>query len=763
MKHKTIIIILIITFSSISSSTIISQAELKDSDRPLSESVSDLNKEEMQNLLAEETQEVKQWSKLEKISSTEDLEVTKINNYLPIKQIQSFDTEEYWLLNFTYNQVYSWTFNQNKEGTVFQYNLNETFTITLFAFFPVVLAIYRNDTSTSDSHIQIITEAIVDPRFEGKAGILFEFNFEFVFSANILGFKPTIGPGNIPLSHEKSWTYDTPLDGDLSLGKKDFLFPVIPQFPFLKLGASIEPRIDSDFSAQLRANDSHINLSQNKLNWDKSNSIQSFSAYIPEFYAEPTAIIDLFDFNMVITLNLDFFLTAKLDVLILRNFPLRLKLFSFPIGKIDLECENIETINLDTAITPSEKLPFVYGVWYDYSDSLGDNDWIIEPDEIIDFNFYITNLGEGSALSVNTTVSSDNVTVTGTDSTNVLIRNIGSFEVMTGFQFTVPAGYTEDIVIITASFEYFSVNGSYFVDTYDMYFRVVDSTDTYLEVSNIFFEHDSDYWYSGDEIDIAFELTNRGARDIYYADVSVFAGTDTDMINTATLTSSITNASSSMLSPGESVILGNISVDAPTAHDDGLIYLYLDVYYEDDTYGYIDPLDFAIPVYVPKPDFSIISAVGYETDMDGYFEAGETVYIEFTIENIGNGFGYDIAGYLTSDSTDLNFTEPNVYFNNLAPTVSDTSSYAILEIPLTARNQTANFTLYIAAYDSKGHLVTQQILITIAIVELPSPEISLLYYVLDDDLYGDGDQKTQDYEHRRENSGRYPPRDHTGL
>ena len=113
--------------------------------------------------------------------------------------------------------------------------------------------------------------------------------------------------------------------------------------------------------------------------------------------------------------------------------------------------------------------------------------------------------------------------------------------------------------------------------------------------------------------------------------------------------------------------------------------------------------------------------------MDGYFEAGETVFIEFTIENIGNGNGYGVEGYLTSDSTDLNFTEPYIYFNNLAPTESDTSSYAILEIPLTAKNQTANFTLYLTAFDSKGHLITQQILITITLVELPSPEINLLY------------------------------------
>jgi len=739
MKNKALIIIIAITFSLICTPSAFSQPEVITEDTPISDAITDLNENQLENLLAEDTTEVEQVSKLEKVSSSDELELTKLTDYMPTKQIQSFDTEEYWLLNFTFVEIYSWYFHQENSGSIFEYNLNETFTITMFAFFPVILAIYKNDTSTTDQHMNVITKAIVDPNFKGKAGFIFEFDFEFLLQANLWGFNPKVGPGDIPLSYEKIWEYDTPLDGELALAQIDFLFSVIPQFPPLKLGCTIEPKLDSDFSASLRANDTELELSQDKLNWFKSDSIQSFSVYIPEFFTEDTAVIDLFDFNMEVSLNLAFFLTIKLDLPILRSYPLRIKLFSIPIASINLECENIETINIETDIVPTDKLPFVYGVDYSYSDQLGDNDGIIEPGETIDFALSIVNLGEGSALSLNTSVYSDNVTVTGTDSVDLLLRNRGNIEIQTGFQFVVPVSYTGDYVEVRANFEYYSVNGTYIVDYFDMYFRIVDSSDTYLEVSEIYYDHPEDKWYSGDDIDISFLLTNRGARDIYYADIYLFAGYDTDVINTATLTSSITNASTSVLSIGESVVLGNISISSTVDHDDALIFLFLDVYYEDDTFSYIDILDRAIPIFVPKPEFSILSAVGYETDADGLFEAGETIYAVFEIENIGQGNGYSIEGFLSSDNPDLNFTDPDVWFYDLAPSESDTSSYAIFNVPLTARNQTANFTLYLTAEDSKGHIITQQFLIVLEIVEAPSPEISLLYYGIDDSIYGDDD------------------------
>ncbi|MHA1222769.1 MAG: hypothetical protein ACTSP3_05845 [Candidatus Heimdallarchaeaceae archaeon] len=739
MKKSTIFLLVLLSFSFLCQPIINKEITTVQAGSPISEAIAEIGDEELSKTLAAETEINIQYSKLEKIDSAEELKLEKLENYSLIKNSIVYDSTEYWLLNFTYYRVYSWTFCQNNTGKVFTYNMNETFTITLYAFFPVILAIYRNDTITTDNNIQVITEAIVDPNYKGKAGILFKFDFEFLFAAKFFGLNPTIGPGLIPLSYEKFWEYDTPLDGDLALGKKDMLFPVIPQFPVLKLGASVEPRIDSDFQASLRTNDSGIDLSQNFIEWRKSNSIQSFSAYVPEFFAKDLTIIELFDFDMIITLNLDFFLTVKLDVPILRNFPLRLKLFSFPIGSINLDCENIKTLNIETSVTPSDKLPFVYVISYGFFDGQGNDNQIIEPGEDIDFYLYITNLGDGSALNINTTVSSDNVTVTGTDSIPLLERNRGNIEILSNFQFNVPSGYTDDFVFITVSYEYLSVNGTYLTDTYDLSFIVVDPADTYLEVSTVYVEHDADNWYAGDEIDIYFNVTNRGARSINYAEISVFAAYDTDIINPATLTSSITNTSTSVLLVGESVILGNISVSAPADHDDALIFLYLDVYYEDDTYSYADPLVGTLQVFVPKPEFDLISAIGYETDADGYFEAGETVDIEFTIENIGVGSGYNIFGIITSNNPDLNITTAEVFFADLNPTELGLSTRAMIDIPLTAINQTAYFTLYLIAEDSKGHLVTQEIIISIDITEAPLPEIDLLYYVLDDTLFGNGD------------------------
>lgn len=738
MKRKTIVLLILLIASSFTSLPVTAYASNIDEDELVSNVLSDIENNDLSELLKEDTKSITQYSNLEEISSKENLEITKLPNYEHIKNSVIYDNVEKWLLNFSYLKVFSISFQQNKTGSILRYNCNETITLTLYAFFPVILEIYKNDSVSTDSYYNVITRAIVDENFKGRAGFKFEFDFEYFFGAKILMLEPKVGPGFFQFVFEKSWEYDTPLDGNLPLAKWSIPIP-IPPVPVLGLAVDVEPTLDADFTAKLRNNNSDIKLSQTNLSWDKSECLQSFSAYIPEFYFEKQAIFDLFDFEMTITLWLYFYLKIFLNVPILKNFPIRFKLFGFPIlPLVTLTPENVDIINIETAVTPSDKQPFIYGVDFDYSDSQGDNDGIIEPGETIDFSTYITNLGEGSAIAINTTASSDNVTVTGSDSVDLLLRERGNFAEQTGFEYTIPNDYTSNLIFVTLWFEYLAVNGSYKISSYEIIFRVVDSTDTYLEVTGIHADYLGEYWKSGEDITLDFLVTNRGDSNIEYAQLLVYAVFDTDITNPVVLTSTETNITTTTLAYEESAVLGSISLSAPTSHDDAIIFLYIFVYYEDATYSYIDPLNFAIPIFTAKPSFELTSAMAYETDMDEYFEAGETVEIEFTIKNIGDGNGYDITGYVTTDNPDLNFTNTIVEFDNLAPSQTSTSTKAILEIPLTANSQIAIFTLHIRAQDSNGNYVNTEFNITIEITQAPLPEITLLSYILDDSFFGNG-------------------------
>ncbi|MFX1516752.1 MAG: hypothetical protein ACFFC6_10605, partial [Promethearchaeota archaeon] len=445
---------------------------------------------------------------------------------------------------------------------------------------------------------------------------------------------------------------------------------------------------------------------------------------------------DLFDFDMEATLSLVFYLDITIGLAIFK-LPFSFPIFSFPIAKAHLQTENIDSLNLITQVNPSEKLPYVYGVNYNFSDVNGDNDGILEPGDIVDFSVWITNLGDGSALGVNSTVDSLNVTVLGQDSTPFLERNRGNYDLHSGFQFPIPSDYSGSFILANTTFEYLATNGSTYTNIYELYFRVVQSGDSYLEVSDVFLDHLGTYWKTGDPVGIYFNVTNRGSADITYAELSVASAFDTDTINPATLVNEITNSSS--LSIGSSTTLGFVNISTTTTHDDGLIYLYFYVYYEDATYAYTDLLYFAIPVFLSKPEFDIVSAVGYEPDSDGLFEAGETVDIEFTVQNIGESNAFDVSGVITTDNPDLNITKANVIIGDVAAATSTTSTKATIEIPMTARNQTATFTLYLTAKDMKGHEVAQVFNITIDITELPIPVITLLSYSIDDSVYGNSD------------------------
>ncbi|MFX0206215.1 MAG: hypothetical protein ACFFDT_09520, partial [Candidatus Hodarchaeota archaeon] len=539
------------------------------------------------------------------------------------------------------------------------------------------------------------------------------------------------GTGSLPFS--KKWVFDTPMDGKAILEKRGVQFPTT--IPLLNIGVSVGPQIDSDFTASVKSNEA-ARLSTDTLEWRKDGSIQSFSLELPEFYSDNVITTDLFDFDMEFTLSLVFYLDITIGLAIFK-LPFSFPIFSLPIAKAHLQTENIDSLILITQVNPSEKLPYVYGVNYNFSDVNGDKNGILEPGDIVDFSVWITNLGDGSALGVNSTVDSVNVTVSGQDSTPFLERNRGNYDLHSGFQFTIPSDYSGSFILANTTFEYLATNGSTYINIYELYFRVVQPGDTYLEVSDVFLDHPGAYWKTGDPVGIYFNVTNRGSADITYVELSVASAFDTDTINTATLVNGITNSSS--LSIDSSTTLGFVNISTITTHDDGLIYLYFYVYYEDATYAYTDLLYFAIPVFFPKPEFDIVSAVGYEPDSDGLFEAGETVDIEFTVQNIGESNAFDVSGVIITDNPDLNITKANVIIGDVAAAASTTSTKATIEIPMIARNQTATFTLYLIAEDTKGHEVAQVFNITIDITELPIPVITLLSYSIDDSVYGNSD------------------------
>lgn len=685
-------------------------------------------------LLAQESYIQTVYTELEEISGTKDLLVSPLNSIKSSQTSISYDSVDYWLLNFTYNKVYQSKSHQEDTSGIIQYNLNQTITTTFFSSMPVILATYRNNSMNTNDRTQIITQAIVDENYQANAGFSVEFSLDYFFKAQVVGIGPVIGPGTGSLPFIKKWVFDTPMDGKAILGKRGVQFPTT--IPLLNIGVSVGPQIDSDVTASVKSNDSAASLSTNRLEWEKDGNIQSFSVELPEFYPDSVVTTDLFDFDMEFTLSLVFYLDITIGIAIF-TLPFSFPIFSFPIAKAHLQTENIDILNLVTNVNPSENLPFVYGVDYNYTDLKGNNDGILEPGDIVDFSIWVTNLGDGSALAVNSTVDSVNVNVSGQDSTPLLKRNRGNYDLHSGFQFTIPSDYPESFILVNVTFEYLSVNSSTWSNVYELYFRIVHSGNTYLEVSEVFLDHPGDYWKTGDNIGIFFNVTNRGSADIQNAQILVASAYDTDTANTALLVNDQTNVSSVAID--SSTTLGFVNISTTTAHDDGLIYFYFYVYYEDATYAYTDLLYFAIPVFLPKPEFDLLSVVGYEPDSDGLFEAGETVEIEFTVQNVGESNAFDVSGVITTDNPDLNITKANVIIGDVAAATSITSTKATVEIPLTARNQTATFTLYLTAKDMKGHEVAQVFNITIDITELPAPIIALLSYSIDDSVFGNND------------------------
>lgn len=674
------------------------------------------------------------YTELEEISSRNEVEVTPHKSINSIQAGISYDSVEYHLLNFTYNKVYQSQSHQEDNNGIIQYNLNQTITTTVFASMPVMLAVYRNNSVAANDRTQILTQALVDENYKAKMGFSVDFDLDFFFKAQIFGIGPVIGPNDDNLPFDKSWTFNTPMNGQAVLSKVGVSFPSL--IPLLNVGISVGPKIDTDFTASVKSNDSGIDISSDLLNWQKDGAFQAFSVKVPEFFSKDFVTTDLFNFDMEFLLSLVFYLDITIGLPIF-NLPFHFPIFSFPVAVTHLQTENINSLNLVTDVFPSDDLPFVYGVAYNYSDQNGDNDGIVEPGDTINFSVITTNLGDGSALRLNSTADSVNVSISGEDSTPLLLKNRGNYELQKNFYFSIPSDYSGDFILVNVTFEYYSVNGSIWTSLYELYFRVVHSGDTYLEVSDVFLDHPDDYWKSGDQLGIFFNVTNRGSANITNAQILVAEAFDTDMVNTATLISDQTNISS--VNIGISEILGFVNISTTAVHDDGLIYFYFYVYYEDTSFTYTDLLYFAIPIYFPKPVLTLLSSVGYETDSDSLFEANESVEIEFTVQNIGESEAFSVSGYITTDNPDLNITSPQIYIGNLAVSVSDISSRAFVEIPTTAKNQTATFTLHLTTIDAMGHKIYQNFNITLNIVELPPPNISLMSYSIDDSVYGNND------------------------
>ena len=674
------------------------------------------------------------YTELEEISSNSEVEITPLTRISFIQSGISYDSVEYHLLNFTYSKVYQSQSHQEDNHGIIQYNINQTITTTVFASMPVTLAVYQNNSVATNDRTQILTQALINENYKAKMGFSVDFDLEFFFKAQIFGIGPVIGPNDGNLPFDKSWTFNTPMNGQAILGKVGVSFPSL--IPLLNVGVSVGPKIDTDFTASVKSNDSGIDISSDFLNWQKDGTFQAFSIEVPEFFSKDFVTTDLFNFDMEFLLSLVFYLDITIGLPIF-NLPFHFPIFSFPVAVTHLQTENIDILNLVTDVFPSDDLPFVYGVAYNYSDQNGDNDGIVEPGDTINFSVLTTNLGDGSALMLNSTADSVNVSVSGEDSISLLLKNRGNYELQKNFYFSIPSDYSGDFILVNVTFEYYSVNGSIWTSLYELYFRVVHSGDTYLEVSDVFLDHPDDYWKSGDQLGIFFNVTNRGSANITNAQILVAEAFDTDTVNTATLVSDQTNISN--VNIGLSEILGFVNVSTTAVHDDGLIYLYFYVYYEDTSFAYTDLLYFAIPIFFPKPVLTLLSSVGYETDSDSLFEANESVEIEFTVQNIGESEAFSVSGYITTDNPDLNITSPQIYIGNLAVSVSDISSRALVEIPTTATNQTATFTLHLTTIDAMGHKIYQNFNITLDIIELPPPNISLMSYSIDDSVYGNND------------------------
>ncbi|MFQ5981485.1 MAG: hypothetical protein ACE5OZ_25355 [Candidatus Heimdallarchaeota archaeon] len=689
---------------------------------------------DLQQLMSQEAFTQTAYSELNELSSLQDLQISRLKDFERVQSSIIYDSVEFWLLNFTYDKVYQTAVSQLETSGVIQYSLNESIRITVFASLPIILATYRNTSLQTNTQAQIITQAIVNENYPAIMGFSINFDLDYYFKAKVFGFGPEVGPGQINLPFQKTWAFETPMNGKAVLGKVGASFPTL--VPLLGLGVSVGPSIDADFSADVRTNSTGISLSENQLDWETDGSLQSLAMDVPEFYSEETATIDLFDFDMTFSLDLVFYLDVTVG-LPLFNKVFHFPIFAFPVTQTHLTTENLDALYLIADIEPSDDVPFVYGVEYYYADSDGDDDGILELGETVNFSLLITNLGTGSAIAVNTTVSSPNVTVSGQTSAPLLMKNRGNYELQSGFQFTIPSDYSGTFILANASFEYLAVNGSTWTSTYEVYFRVVQPGDTYLEVTEIYLDYPGAYWQSGDELGIYFNVTNRGAAAIENATIWVAAGGDTDITTPASFDSTTTNNSD--LSFGASTILGSINISSPGSHDDGLIYLVFYVYYEDATYAYFDLFYLTLPIFFPKPEFDLISAVGYDTDVDGDFEAGETIEVEFTIQNIGAGVAENTVGVIISDDADLNISVAEAMFGDVGISESQTSTKTKMQIPLTARNQTATFILHLVAFDANGREISQAFNVSMEIVEAPLPQITLLSYTIDDSVYGNGD------------------------
>lgn len=670
---------------------------------------------------------------VEKMSDNK-LDINPLPSYLPKQSSIIYDTYEAYLLNFTYQKIYQINAHQDHSGDIVHYDIDESVEITLFASLPVILLVYRNTTVETDQHTQVITKSILDDNYKARASLSVDFIIDYYFEFDVFSLV-TVGPGSVSIPvFNRNWEFDTPLDGKAILDKVSIPFY---SAGIASIGVAIGPEIDADFTSKVKVNNPNITLSQDELLWDKDGSIQSFSYYVPEFFSEDSILLELFDFNMDLILNLVLYLEIKLDLLLFSktfHFPI----FAFPVTSEQLSCENVSTLNLDTTVIPNDNPPFVYGIDYWYEDTLGDVDGLIERGETIDFGFWLGNIGNGSALKINTTATCDNFTVTGSDSLPILYKNLDNYGYQSGFQFTIPTDFAASYFWIDVLIEYLGVNGTYYSTVYYIYMPCVLPESLFLEVNFVgwILEDMDSYWYSGKDVALYFNVTNRGYYDIDYADITLWGYYDTDQTYPVSYITWYTNWTS--LAVGESAILGYINFSSSLLHDKGLVLVGFDIYYDNATSYNYDYMEFGVPIRIPKPDIDLDAAWVFELgDGDGLWEAGETVELEFDITNWGEGTAYDIYGYLTSSNPDINYTIPEVYFYDLDPYESGTSTRARRIISITAKNQTAYYILHIVAKDLRGNEYYFNFNISTQIVEKPLPELDLLFYDYID--LGDGD------------------------
>lgn len=704
-------------------------AELSGPDREIANTMSWVRENSHQKV-AKSIREVN-YAELVTNSSQSNLEVTKISETTHLKE--GISTTDY-ILNFTHIREYSTQADQ--EGKVLgfiSYKLEESFNMKAYSYFPVVLRVTSTSSVKAGTWTNVETQAFLNPEYTAAIGFTTTAGLSFEFQQDIPFIGDHYGPENLSHTYAKKWEFPTPLNGMFLGAKQEVTVPIPPNIPILRsLGIGVQPKIDADFSANLRSNKNEVVLTNTELDWVEDGSIQSFSFQVPEFTPSEDILLELFDFNMDFSLALDFSLEADIDLWV-TSFDLSLRVYTWELGLIDLPLQG--TLPLSFDVNPTEALPDILGLGYEWTDNDDDQ---LQPGDSVNLTVFYTNIGRAAAHNLSIDVVSENVTTSGSDSIDYLGPEKFDFRSSTNFGFTVPLDYPAFTIWTQIIFTSISPNGTEVTSSYPIPFRVEHPSYAFVQATDDFLIYSQgDVWWSGSQVDLAFRVSNDGDQDVSFTNLNLVSISDTDDSYPVSVVTDVSNDTSLLV--GTTAILGNLTLTADPLHDDGFVTLNIILYYEDSNYYYQDLIRYTLVVVKQRPILDLAGAMGQDEDLDGVFEAGERVNIFFNLTNSGYGTVSDLEGQLVADSPDLNFTTTNVWFLDLPAGEYQESSIAVVELSEHAMNQTAEFSLYVTGTDERGNPIQAVFGLLIEVVEIPVPTIELVSYSIDDSVHGNGD------------------------